>query len=52
VDAQRRVYRLRPEGLREVDAWIEPYRQLWTDRLDRLDRHLQHMKEMEGSEID
>lgn len=41
VDAQRRVYRLRPEGLREVDAWIEPYRRLWEGRLDRLERHLQ-----------
>jgi DNA-binding transcriptional ArsR family regulator len=42
VDAQRRVYRLRPEGLREVDAWIEPYRRLWEGRLDRLERQLQH----------
>ncbi len=42
VDAQRRVYRLRPEGLREIDAWIEPYRRLWEGRLDRLERHLQH----------
>jgi DNA-binding transcriptional ArsR family regulator len=52
VDAQRRVYRLRPERLQEVDAWIEPYRRLWTDRLDRLDQHLQRMKDKEGSEID
>ena len=52
VDAQRRVYRLRPEPLREVDAWIEPYRRLWDQRLDRLGRHLQRMKDTEGSEID
>jgi DNA-binding transcriptional ArsR family regulator len=52
VDAQRRVYRLRPEALREVDAWIEPYRRLWDQRLDRLERHLQRMKDMEGTEID
>lgn len=52
VDAQRRVYRLRPEALREVDAWIEPYRRLWTDRLDRLERHLQRMDDTEGTEID
>jgi DNA-binding transcriptional ArsR family regulator len=52
VDAQRRLYRLRPERLREVDTWIEPYRQLWTDRLDRLDRHLQRMQDQEGTEID
>ena len=52
VDAQRRFYRLRPEPLREVDAWIEPYRRLWDERLDRLERHLQRMKDKEGSEID
>jgi DNA-binding transcriptional ArsR family regulator len=52
VDAQRRMYRLRPERLQEVDTWIEPYRRLWTDRLDRLDRHLQRMKDKEGTEID
>lgn len=45
VDAQRRVYRLRPERLREIDAWIEPYRQLWEGRLERLERHLQTMKD-------
>ena len=52
VDAQRRVYRLRPEPLREVDAWIEPYRRLWDQRLDRLERHLQRTKDKEGTEID
>jgi DNA-binding transcriptional ArsR family regulator len=52
VDAQRRFYRLRPEPLREVDAWIEPYRRLWDRRLDRLERHLQRMKDQEGTEID
>jgi DNA-binding transcriptional ArsR family regulator len=53
VDAQRRMYRLRPEGLREVDAWIAPYRRLWEDRLDRLERHLQTMKDdQRGTEID
>jgi DNA-binding transcriptional ArsR family regulator len=52
VDAQRRMYRLRPERLQEVDAWIEPYRRLWSDRLDRLDQHLQRMKDKEGTEID
>src|SRR5690349_8276506 len=40
VDAQRRLYRLRPEGLREVDAWIGPYRRFWSDRLDALERRL------------
>ena len=40
-DAQRRLYRLRPEPLMELDAWLEPYRAVWADRLDSLERHLQ-----------
>jgi DNA-binding transcriptional ArsR family regulator len=40
-DAQRRLYRLRPEPLMELDAWLEPYRAEWTARLDSLERHLQ-----------
>lgn len=39
-DAQRRLYRLRPEPLREVDAWLAPYRQFWEDRLDALEAYL------------
>ncbi|MEY2472407.1 MAG: hypothetical protein QOK28_1736 [Actinomycetota bacterium] len=40
VDAQRRLYRVRPESLRELDAWLEPYRALWSTALDDLERHL------------
>jgi DNA-binding transcriptional ArsR family regulator len=40
VDAQRRVYRLKPEPLREIEAWLAPFRQFWTDRVDALERHL------------
>lgn len=40
VDAQRRLYRVRPEPLRDVAAWLEPYRLLWESRLDDLERHL------------
>jgi DNA-binding transcriptional ArsR family regulator len=40
VDAQRRIYSVRPEPLLAVDRWIEPYRRLWSDRLDALERHL------------
>lgn len=40
VDAQRRLYRLRPEPLREIDLWLAPYRALWNASLDRLERHL------------
>jgi DNA-binding transcriptional ArsR family regulator len=40
VDAQRRLYRVRPEPLRELDAWLAPYRALWSTALDDLERHL------------
>ena len=43
VDAQRRLYRVRPEPLRDVAAWLEPYRRLWESRLDDLQRHLDEM---------
>jgi DNA-binding transcriptional ArsR family regulator len=39
-EAQRRLYRLRPEPLAEIDAWLTPYRELWAGRLDALERHL------------
>ena len=44
-DAQRRLYRLRPEPLMELDAWLEPYRAEWAARLDALERHLRHTVE-------
>jgi DNA-binding transcriptional ArsR family regulator len=40
-DAQRRLYRLRSEPLRELDDWLEPYRAEWSARLDALGRHLE-----------
>jgi DNA-binding transcriptional ArsR family regulator len=40
-DAQRRLYRLRPDPLREIDEWLEPYRRLWAGSLDRLGQHLE-----------
>jgi DNA-binding transcriptional ArsR family regulator len=43
VDAQRRVYRLRPDLLREIDDWLAPYRVLWSASLDQLERHLDAM---------
>src|SRR5262245_64295165 len=43
VDAQRRLYRLKPEPLQEVDAWLEPFRRFWSARLDALERHLDQM---------
>jgi DNA-binding transcriptional ArsR family regulator len=43
TDAQRRLYRVRPEPLREIDEWLQPYRRLWSGRLDALERHLDQM---------
>jgi DNA-binding transcriptional ArsR family regulator len=40
TDAQRRMYRIRPEPLAELDEWLASYRQLWTTHLDRLEDHL------------
>jgi len=47
VDAQRRLYRLRPEPLRELDAWIQPFRRFWSPHLDALERHLDRMEQSE-----
>ena len=43
VDAQRRLYRLKPEALQEVDAWLAPFRRFWFAHLDALERHLDRM---------
>jgi DNA-binding transcriptional ArsR family regulator len=49
ADAQRRVYRLRPEPLREIDEWLTPYRAAWRDRLDALAQHLDEMDDGEST---
>src|SRR6266571_9410328 len=43
VDAQRRLYRLKPGPLQEVDAWLAPFRRFWSAHLDALERHLDRM---------
>jgi DNA-binding transcriptional ArsR family regulator len=43
-EAQRRLYRLRPEPLRELDEWLAPYRAAWATRLDALEAHLDTME--------
>lgn len=45
VDAQRRLYRLRPEMLQEVDAWLAPFRRFWAAHVDALERHLDQMEQ-------
>jgi len=48
-DAQRRLYRLRPEPLRAIDEWLAPYRRLWSTSLDALERHLDAMPDGGGA---
>lgn len=43
VYAQRRLYKIKPEPLMEVDAWLAPFRQFWSPHLDALERHLDQM---------
>jgi DNA-binding transcriptional ArsR family regulator len=45
VDAQRRVYRIRPEPLKEIDEWLAPFRRYWSAHVDALERHLDRMAE-------
>jgi DNA-binding transcriptional ArsR family regulator len=45
VDAQRRLYRLKPEPLQEVDAWLAPFRRFWAAHVDALERHLDRMEQ-------
>lgn len=41
ADGQRRLYRLEPDGLADLEAWLKPYRQFWAGRLAALDEHLE-----------
>lgn len=41
VDGPRRHYALKPDGLAQLDAWLQPFREIWADRLDALERHLE-----------
>ena len=43
VDAQRRLYRLNPEPLQELDTWLAPFRRFWSAHVDALERHLDRM---------
>ena len=45
VDAQRRLYRLKPEPFQEMDAWLSQFRRFWSAHLDALERHLDRMDE-------
>jgi len=43
VDAQRRLYRLKPEPFQEIEAWLAPFRRLWTTHVDALESHLDRL---------
>src|SRR5882724_13616149 len=43
IEAQRRLYRLKPERLKELDAWLAPFRRYWEKHIDALERHLDKM---------
>ena len=45
VNAQRRLYRLKPEPLREMDAWLAQFRRFWSAHVDALERHLEGMNQ-------
>ena len=44
-DAQRRLYRIKPEPLKEVEDWLAPFRRFWSAHLDALERHLDRLDE-------
>ena len=46
IEAQRRVYRLRPEPLIELDEWLVPFRRFWSKHLDALEKHLNKMEKV------
>jgi DNA-binding transcriptional ArsR family regulator len=52
ADAQRRLYRIRTDPLRDVDDWLEPYRRMWGARLDALERHLDELSATDEREVD
>jgi DNA-binding transcriptional ArsR family regulator len=43
VEAQRRIYRLNPKPLQELDEWLEPFRRFWSKHVDALEVHLDRM---------
>lgn len=50
VDAQRRLYSLKPYALKELDDWLAPFRQFWAPHIDALERHLDKMEAPEQTD--
>ena len=51
VDAQRRLYRLKPEPFQEFEAWLAPFRRFWSAHVDALERHLDRMDRTDQSTL-
>ena len=49
VDAQRRLYRLKPEPFQEIDTWLAQFRRFWSSHVDALERYLDRMDPQHGS---
>ena len=50
IDAQRRLYRIKPEPLRELDDWLSQFRQFWSKHLDALEAHLDAQTQVKGEQ--
>lgn len=48
--ANRRIYKLRPQPLQELDKWLDPFRKMWEERFDRLDEYLQELQQKDSSQ--
>ncbi|MFK7695088.1 ArsR/SmtB family transcription factor [Paenibacillus sp. HJGM_3] len=48
--ANRRIYKLRPQPLQELDKWLDPFRKMWEERFDRLDEYLQELQKKDSSQ--
>ncbi len=51
VDAQRRLYRLRPEPFQELDAWLDRFHRFWSEHVDELERYLDRMDPMTSTRV-
>jgi DNA-binding transcriptional ArsR family regulator len=49
--ANRRIYKLRPQPLKELDVWLESYRRIWEEKFDRLDEYLHELQGKEKKDI-
>lgn len=50
VEAQRRLYRLKPEPLMELDAWLAPFRRYWSAQIDKLEAHLDRLDDLDAAD--